>query len=108
MKTDKYFATCQSVTVQLTRVQYGYASDFRGVTAMPARTVNYPSAYGGGQPTVYMYAIGNCPTCNLPHFAERHIARPSNASNHKCGGKCRSARGPNCECSCGGVNHGAN
>lgn len=25
----------------------------------------------------------------------------------KCGAKCRAATGPNCECSCGGANHGA-
>lgn len=28
-------------------------------------------------------------------------------SLHKCGGKCRSAKGHDCECSCGGQFHGA-
>ena len=26
----------------------------------------------------------------------------------KCGGRCRSSKGPSCECSCGGANHGSN
>lgn len=29
-------------------------------------------------------------------------------STEPCGAKCLSATGPNCECSCGGKNHGAN
>lgn len=28
-------------------------------------------------------------------------------SNHKCDGRCLNARGVDCECSCGGKNHGA-
>jgi hypothetical protein len=28
--------------------------------------------------------------------------------NVKCGPKCQNAKGKNCECSCGGINHGAN
>src|ERR1017187_6682279 len=27
-------------------------------------------------------------------------------TEHVCGGACTSATGPNCECSCGGANHG--
>jgi hypothetical protein len=33
-----------------------------------------------------------------------YSARPS---LHFCDARCMSARGPNCECSCGGKNHGA-
>jgi hypothetical protein len=29
------------------------------------------------------------------------------ASKHKCSGICRSAKGPSCDCLCGGENHGA-
>jgi len=32
--------------------------------------------------------------------------KTSQPSLHKCGGKCRSATGHNCECSCGGKFHG--
>jgi hypothetical protein len=27
-------------------------------------------------------------------------------TEHKCGARCRSSTGPNCDCSCGGANHG--
>jgi hypothetical protein len=27
-------------------------------------------------------------------------------SDHECGPKCRNSKGPNCECSCAGKNHG--
>lgn len=29
------------------------------------------------------------------------------AERHECGPRCMGATGPNCECSCGGANHGA-
>lgn len=54
------------------------------------------------------FAAGLCPNCGKQHFADRVISRPSNASNHKCDGRCLNARGKNCECSCKGKNHGAN
>ncbi len=47
-----------------------------------------------------------CPkcTCNLPksvrvngHYSEAH----------KCDARCMGAKGPNCDCQCGGENHGA-
>lgn len=31
----------------------------------------------------------------------------SDAARHKCGGICRNAKGPNCDCACRGANHGA-
>jgi hypothetical protein len=37
----------------------------------------------------------------------RKIDYKKNPSLHKCGDKCRNAKGPNCECACGGHNHGA-
>lgn len=36
----------------------------------------------------------------------RVIYRKPNPSNHKCGSKCRNAKGHDCECSCGGRYHG--
>lgn len=36
----------------------------------------------------------------------RVIKYKSRPSLHKCGDKCRSAKGPNCECECGGQFHG--
>ena len=36
------------------------------------------------------------------------VAKPLTArtTDHECGAKCVSAKGPACECSCGGANHG--
>lgn len=48
-----------------------------------------------------------CPkcSCNLPkgnkvegHYSEKHV----------CGARCVNATGPNCDCQCGGENHGKN
>lgn len=36
----------------------------------------------------------------------RVIYRKSNPSNHKCGARCRHAKGGQCECECGGKYHG--
>lgn len=37
----------------------------------------------------------------------RRVFFKSNPSLHKCDARCRNAKGHNCECSCGGKNHGA-
>lgn len=37
----------------------------------------------------------------------RAIAYSLNPSKHKCGARCRHAKGSSCECECGGKNHGA-
>lgn len=36
----------------------------------------------------------------------RTIFYQSNPSLHKCNSRCQSAKGHNCECECGGENHG--
>lgn len=37
----------------------------------------------------------------------RKIYFADNASLHKCDARCRNAKGHDCQCSCGGANHGA-
>ncbi len=37
----------------------------------------------------------------------RIINYKTNPSKHKCDGRCLHAKGRNCECECGGANHGA-
>ena len=37
----------------------------------------------------------------------RKVIYNANGSRHKCDSRCQSAKGHNCECSCGGKNHGA-
>lgn len=41
------------------------------------------------------------------HHAERKVEFKSNPSLHKCGPRCQNATGFQCECACGGRNHGA-
>ncbi len=67
----------------------------------------YVQACGGGKPTIYGgdTESGLCPTC---HRAMKHGKLVAHlAPEHKCDARCTGARGPNCECSCGGANHGA-
>jgi hypothetical protein len=45
-----------------------------------------------------------CPSCGRPAKLSR-MAITYNEKT-KCGARCRNATGPNCECSCRGVNHG--
>ena len=40
--------------------------------------------------------------------ADRVIFYSLKPSRHKCDARCMNARGHNCECSCGGANHGIN
>ena len=50
---------------------------------------------------------GFCPRCAGRHQAARLIHYAAKPSRHSCDARCMSARGPNCECHCGGKNHGA-
>lgn len=65
------------------------------------------NACGGGKPTVYGgdVEMGLCPTCNRAMDFGTLNARL--VPDHKCDARCSSARGHNCECSCGGALHGA-
>jgi hypothetical protein len=47
--------------------------------------------------------LGACPEHGRYYLAALHGA----VSEHKCNAACMGARGPVCECSCGGSNHGA-
>ena len=40
------------------------------------------------------------------HEVARSIAYDLNGSRHKCNSSCQHARGKQCECACGGLNHG--
>lgn len=41
-------------------------------------------------------------------IVDRTILYSLKPSMHKCDARCMNARGHNCECSCGGANHGIN
>ncbi len=107
MSAQLFFTTCGGEVARLNAVSY-QPHMWGNKDPLPARNVRMMMACGGGKPTLYYYAFGQCAGCSGWHYAERMIKRPSSPSGHVCGGKCRAARGPSCECSCGGSNHGAN
>ena len=61
---------------------------------------------GGGQPTQYGgdVEMGLCRVCRkmMTYGVLKAYLKPE----HKCDARCMSSRGPLCECSCGGANHG--
>lgn len=60
--------------------------------------------------------IVHCPHCapgalhpqGGPARVRLQVLRGRYVADHKCDGRCMSATGPSCDCSCGGRNHGAN
>lgn len=122
MATLKVFTKCGGEIVELNKTAYcdlrfiknwtKYEGQERFVRAIMAAGVK-PTPTNGfevyrGRNVRFDYLGGSCPKCGGFHFAERQIERPSSPSNHLCDGRCMSARGGKCECSCGGKNHGAN
>lgn len=49
--------------------------------------------------------LTSCRGCGAPVWAARVIGKVSLV--HECGARCLTSKGPSCECSCGGRNHGA-
>ena len=43
---------------------------------------------------------------NREHQVARSVAFDLNGSRHRCNSSCQHAKGADCECSCGGANHG--
>lgn len=111
MNTTKHFTTCQNETVELIK-PYWEAGKYIGtekgwllvmtLDGVDSRTIAKKVR------NCDLFAVGTCPKCGSRHFAERVIARLAQASNHKCDARCVHAKGRNCECACGGKNHGAN
>lgn len=94
----KYFAG----TTQLTDVYYTNPAKLsprevaRGLdTPPPARMHRYGQA-----------PCGTHPETGRLTWVTRSIEYSRTPSRHKCGSRCMNARGPSCECSCGGANHG--
>lgn len=55
----------------------------------------------------FSFFVGKHPVTGLDVPAVRRIYYKVNGSKHKCDGRCLHAKGRNCECACGGANHGA-
>lgn len=91
------------------------------------------ATYPGPGFTYFARWIGRCPACKAVvkieesdprygwHIAHRRVSScgctplgtnvvvkmvTGTVSDRKCDARCQSAKGPNCECSCGGENHG--
>lgn len=47
---------------------------------------------------------GACPSCGLVNSSATRVR--GFVTEHVCDARCTGAKGPNCECSCGGKNHG--
>jgi hypothetical protein len=90
MVTNKHFATCTDGSIISLKNVY---------TRELGRTAEGKIIAGVG---------GDCGTCGGVHKVERTIQRKANPSNHKCSDRCRSAKGHQCECECGGKYHGHN
>jgi hypothetical protein len=91
------------------RVEYpnktlgGYTRIDANGKAQPAAV--WIQASGGGRPTLFGgdVEMGVCSCGRMMSFGQ---LKASLRLNHPCDARCLFARGPNCECSCGGANHG--
>lgn len=103
MANALYFTTVNGQPVELKQVRYidrnpKYRSNSaQGFTA---------SESGRIVRDANLMAVGTT-SDGKKYEADRLIFRKANPSNHKCDARCLHAKGGNCECSCGGKNHGA-
>lgn len=96
MATFKYFTTCNSQQVELSRVFHNSNSLFNPRTGWLQDSTR-PFAF-----------IGSCPNCGEQHIAQRMIEWKKNPSLHACNAKCMGGKvNGACECSCRGKNHGS-
>jgi hypothetical protein len=85
----------------LARIQWADTRDFERVIGRPLAPGEKLVREGR------LFACGMCPNCARIHPSSRRISYSKTPSRHICNSKCMGAVGPNCECSCGGKNHGA-
>lgn len=100
MRMTKHFSFCGAHAVELARPFFAHlAKDYARLTGSP---------YAGEKlvRNAHLFACGYCPLCDGVHATVRKVEYSSNPSNHLCNAACMFARGPLCECSCGGLNHG--
>lgn len=84
MARMRYFAECGGETVEMTKV-----------------------FHDGAVSTKAHHFTGTCcAKCGGRHTIARVIQFKSHPSRHACDARCQSAKGHQCECSCGGANHG--
>lgn len=114
-----YFTRCAGEVVEIPSIEYS------AFNADDARTVAYSNqtrfiSYSRTHPVITLadlermhspclLAYGRCsrPGCSDVHLPDRFIERNARPSLHACDVRCMFARGHQCECACGGKNHGA-
>jgi hypothetical protein len=70
-----------------------------------ARSAAEGPVFHGDTATCYGDICIVCRGCGRNRGAE--MIRGKVSHKHECGAKCLASKGPTCECSCGGKNHGA-
>ena len=74
-----------------------------GARYIPGRLVSETDYAGTGE-RLYQQSL-ECPTCTRALYPE--VVRGSYSERRTCDVRCTSAVGHDCECQCGGANHGA-
>lgn len=52
------------------------------------------------------WSWSHCARCWICRASLRFSQVSGKVTRHECGAKCMASKGPACECSCGGANHG--
>lgn len=96
------------------RVEYDAGRESNGYMRWPFRRDEhgakvFPGAHvqasGGGKPTVYGGdPLGLCQSCG--RVMQWAYLKANYVAEVACNAKCTGARGPSCDCSCNGKNHG--
>lgn len=90
MSSDRYIAKCK---------------DCNTYTSALIHNVNQANQTGDLH-EIRGYKCLHCRRCGKSRIAR--WVKGKYSEKHKCGSRCMASTGPNCECSCGGKNHGAN
>lgn len=98
----KHFTEClNGAIVELPSVGWADRRDFERIIGRPIAEGEKLAREGR------LFAYGVCPDCGRLHPSGRRISYSKKPSMHVCNSLCMGATGPNCECGCGGKNHGA-
>jgi hypothetical protein len=98
----KHFAECAGAIVELDGIiRWADTREFERIIGRPIGPKEKLVREGR------LFAYGLCADCGRIHPSGRRISYSAKPSRHACNALCMSARGPNCECRCGGKNHGA-
>jgi hypothetical protein len=79
--------------------------DYRGTVEQDGATIIITRRYGRGLARLKP----PCPVCGGGYgkLAEAKAVEATVAEHVRCDPRCTGARGPKCDCECGGANHGA-